>query len=106
MMSKRTINLNDALNIRKQSNENDQNVPNQIFLMDDKIDFDNIDYSNDNYILPPQSKKSDMIWSTKQPKMYKMLKKDKMRVPPGLTSYSKGVCSFLDTFKLFINDQI
>lgn len=97
-ISQQSINLETAKNIRIESDR---------YLLDNNIDFKNVDYSKDNYLLPSQGKKNSiMLWSTKQPQSNKRLKKDVLKLKPGLTVHSKDVESFLECFRLFISDDI
>lgn len=96
-MKQRALNFDTTINVIK---ENDSK-----YVIDPKpIDFENIDYSKDNYILTPQGNKSTVLWTTQKPESLKKLKKDKIQ--PGLTSYSRDANTFLKSFKLFISDDI
>lgn len=94
-----SIDFSTAINVKLESGNR--------YVYDNKqINFKDIDYSKDNYILVGQGSNSNSLWSTKQPIRNKKLRKDSTKVTPGLTSYSQNAKTYLDTFKLFISDNI
>lgn len=101
-ISRKNIKFETALNLKRDESDESQIK----YFVDENIDFKTINYGEDNYVLNGQSKNSSMLWTTKQPKSNKRLKKDILKLQPGLTVCSRNIVFYLDSFTLFFTDEI